>query len=92
MPTPYAHDHSPPAGERDSPGLYPGDGGRGPTRPGCGEYSSAVPGMPDRFGRRVVLHSDADRPVRRADPGWPLHEMRPLNGRATDKHSKGGMK
>ena len=92
MPAPHAHDHSPPAGERDSPGRNPRDGGGASHGLTAAEQSSAVPGTQARFGRQVCRYNDTDRTVRRGNHGWPLHEMRPLNGRATDEHSEGGVK
>ena len=89
MPKTFTHDHSPPAGERDSPGRNPRDGGGASHGLTAVEHSSAVPGTSARFGRRTPLHADSDLSVCRGNPGWPLHDTRLLNvAQQTSPHSK----
>ena len=85
MPTPYAHDHSPPVGERDSPGLNPRDGGEGSHGLTAGEQSPAVPGTPARLGRQTLLHADAGLSKCRDVPGRRPHDTHLLAQHASRK-------
>ena len=85
MPAPHAHDQSPPAGERDSPGRNPRDGGEASHGLTAAEYS--VPGTPARFARRTSLHADPDLSVCRGNRGRAFDHTQ-LRGLARRTHLK----
>ena len=84
MPRPYAHDHSPSAGERNSRVRPPRDGGRASHGPTAAEQSPAVPGTLARFARATVP-ADPDRPMRRDVPGRRPHDTHLLAQHASRK-------
>ena len=89
MSAPYAHDDSPPRGSAIAPVADPRDGGEASRGLTAGEQSLRSHGRRPRLARRMFPHADADRPVRRGNPGWPLHDTRPLNvAQQTSPHSK----
>ena len=74
MPKPYAHDHSPPAGERNSRVRPPRAGGRGLTRPDCGGAIACSSRDAGPLCKATVPADNPDRPMRRDVPGRRPHD------------------